>query len=83
MLDDNNVLKQRDPSDALGVAARQYEQARFSVEVQSPDHDGREITRIVVAGMGGSALAALLAKSWLKHELTVPKCASSATSPRS
>ncbi|HEX6416147.1 MAG TPA: bifunctional phosphoglucose/phosphomannose isomerase [Candidatus Saccharimonadales bacterium] len=72
MLDDNNVLKQRDPSDALDVAAKQYEQARFSVEVQSPDHDGREITRIVVAGMGGSALAALLAKSWLKHELTVP-----------
>lgn len=72
MLDDDNVLRQRDPGGALGVAATQHEQARFSVEVQSPDHDGRQITRVVVAGMGGSALAALLAKSWLKQELTVP-----------
>jgi len=63
MLDDNNVLKQRDPLDALGVAAMQYEQARFSVHVDRPENDGRQITRIVVAGMGGSALAALLVKS--------------------
>lgn len=51
MLDDNNVLKQRDPKDALGVAALQSEQARFAVEVASPDNDGRQITRIVVVGM--------------------------------
>lgn len=72
MLDDENVLKQRDPHDALGVAATQFEQARFAVEVAHPEHDGREITRVVVAGMGGSALAALLVKSWLGKELTVP-----------
>lgn len=72
MLDDNNVLKQRDPEGALSIAAEQYAQAKFSVEVASPENDGREITRVVVAGMGGSALAALLAKSWLKAELTVP-----------
>ena len=72
MLDDNNVLKQRDPEDALGVAAAQFEQARFSVRVDEPEHDGREITRVVVAGMGGSVLAALLVKAWLKSELTVP-----------
>lgn len=72
MLDDDNVLRQRDPSGALAIAAAQHEQARFSVEVESPDHDGRQITRVVVAGMGGSALAALLVKSWLKSELTVP-----------
>lgn len=72
MLDDNNVLRQRDPEDALGVAAAQHEQARFSVEVAQPDNDGRQITRVVVAGMGGSALAALLVKSWLKSEMTVP-----------
>jgi glucose/mannose-6-phosphate isomerase len=71
MLDDDNVLRQRDPSDALGVAATQFEQARFSVEVIHPDHDGREITKIVVAGMGGSALAALMLKVWLEAELTV------------
>jgi glucose/mannose-6-phosphate isomerase len=72
MLDDNNVIKQRDPEDALGIAASQYEQARFSVEVENPEQDGRKITRVVVAGMGGSALAALLAKTWLKEELNVP-----------
>jgi len=72
MLDDNNVLRQRDPEDALGVAAAQFEQARFSVKVDAPEHDGREINRIIVVGMGGSALAALLAKAWLKGEITVP-----------
>lgn len=72
MLDDSNVLKQRDPQDALGIAAHEYEQTNFSVEVLHPDHDGRPITSIVVAGMGGSALAALLAKSWLKDALPVP-----------
>lgn len=72
MLDDNNVLKQRDPEDALGIAASQFEQARFAVEVLHPDHDGRQIDHVVVVGMGGSALAALLAKSWLKSEFTIP-----------
>lgn len=72
MLDDDNVIKQRDPKDALGVAAIQSEQARFPVEVANPDNDGRQLNRIVVVGMGGSALAALLAKSWLSKELTIP-----------
>ena len=72
MLDDNNVLRQRDPEDALAVAAAQFEQARFSVQVGAPEHDGREITRVVVVGMGGSVLAALLVKAWLKSELIVP-----------
>jgi glucose/mannose-6-phosphate isomerase len=72
MLDDDNVIRQRDPAGALEVAAAQYEQARFDVNILNEGNDGREITRVVVAGMGGSALAALLAKSWLKSELTVP-----------
>lgn len=71
MLDDNNVLGQRDSEDALGIAATQFEQSRFSVTVEQPENDGRQITRVVVVGMGGSALAALLAKSWLKSELNV------------
>lgn len=72
MLDDENVLRQRDPAGALFVAAEQSQQARFAVEVEQPDHDNREIKRVVVAGMGGSPLAALFAKSWLRSELTVP-----------
>lgn len=72
MLDDQNVLGQRDPDGALDIAAHQFEQASRSVEVRTPDHDDRALTAVVVSGMGGSALAALLLKSWLKNELTVP-----------
>ncbi len=71
MLDDNNVLKQRDPLNALGVAAMQYEQAQFPVKVESPDNDGRDITKVVVAGMGGSALAAGLLKTLFSDELSI------------
>lgn len=71
MLDDDNVIRQRDPAGALGVASEQWQQATFAVEVQNPENDGRQIQNIVVAGMGGSALAALLAKSWLSTQLAV------------
>lgn len=72
MLDDDNVLRQRDPRGALGVAASEYAQARLSATVTHPENDAREITKVVIAGMGGSALAALLVKTWLRSELTVP-----------
>jgi glucose/mannose-6-phosphate isomerase len=72
MLDDDKVLRQRDPAGALTVAAMQFEQARFSVHVESPENDGRTIDKVVVVGMGGSALAAAVAKSWLKDEMTIP-----------
>ncbi len=72
MLDDINVLQQRDPEGALSVSAEQYAQADYKVDVWNGDNDQRPIMNIVVAGMGGSALSALLLKSWLKAELTVP-----------
>ncbi len=72
MLDDDNVLGQRDPSGALAVAAAQYQQAQYTVKVINPDHDGRALRQVVVTGMGGSALAAELVKSWLASELNVP-----------
>lgn len=71
-LDNTNILSQKDPEGALDIAAEQYTQAEFIAKVWNPDHDDREITGIVVTGMGGSALAALLVKSWLKSELSVP-----------
>jgi len=71
MLDDANVLKQCDPSGALAVASAQYEQASFKVDIRN-NGNYKPITNVVVAGMGGSALAALLVKSWLKSELAVP-----------
>lgn len=72
MLDDVNVLKQRDPQNALGVAAEQWSQVQLAAEVVDGDHDGRPITRVIVAGMGGSALAALVAKAGLYTMLKVP-----------
>ena len=71
-LDNENILAQRDPEGALKVAAEQYLQATFSADVVSKEHDDRSITSIVVTGMGGSALAALVAKVWLKNELSIP-----------
>lgn len=72
ILDNANVLKQRDPEDALGIIANQYKQLAFKPKVECPEHDGREITSVVITGMGGSALAALLAKVLLARELPVP-----------
>lgn len=72
VLDNQNVLKQRDPEGALVVAGDEFEQADFVAKVWNEEHDNREITGIVVTGMGGSALAAMLAKVWLKNELKIP-----------
>lgn len=72
MLDDNNVLKQRDSGGALEVAATLYKQTAFEGSFTNTEHDGREITSIVVAGMGGSALAADMIKILLGSTLSVP-----------
>lgn len=72
MLDDSNIIAQRDPSGALKVAVEQYLQTQFEPLVENGVHDGRQIDNIVIAGMGGSALAALLLKSWQKNNLKVP-----------
>lgn len=72
MLDDINVLRQRDPENALGIAAGEYEQTEFDAIVWNEENDGRPIYNIVVAGMGGSALAALIVKAWLKDTIQVP-----------
>jgi len=72
ILDNVNVVAQKDPEGALDVAAGQYDQASFEAAVWNREHDDREITSIVVTGMGGSALAALIAKVWLKTDLKIP-----------
>jgi len=71
-LDNENILAQKDPEGALKVAATQFEQASYDAVVWNKEHDDREITAIVVTGMGGSALAALLVKVWLKNDLKIP-----------
>jgi len=71
-LDNEKILTQRDPAGALKIASEQYKQASFDAVVLNKEHDDREITAVVVTGMGGSALAALLAKVWLRNDIKVP-----------
>lgn len=72
MLDDLNLIQNRDPSDALAVAGDESLQAGFDVNIWNGENDGRPIENVIIAGMGGSALAAALLKVWLKAELNVP-----------
>ena len=67
ILDDINVIQQKDPAGALAVVASQYEQASMDARVWNKEHDDREITSVVITGMGGSALAALIAKVLLQR----------------
>src|SRR5579863_3341284 len=61
MLDDLKYIHQRDGSDALGIAERQPNQLKHQFE--KPSLSG-QFNNVVYGGMGGSSLAALVAKSW-------------------
>lgn len=64
ILDDLNVVSQRDPQGALGFAAKQPEQLAHDFGIATQASFERPIINIVFAGMGGSALAAEFAKTW-------------------
>ncbi len=66
MLDDLNLLASRDPHDTLAAAATQPAQATWMAQVKNMPPDKAPIETLVAAGMGGSALAADVAKSWLR-----------------
>lgn len=67
MLDDLKYIHDRDAQDALGVAEKQWQQLE---QKYSLDFKPAKISNIVFAGMGGSALAALISTSWPSY--TVP-----------
>jgi glucose/mannose-6-phosphate isomerase len=62
VLDDQNLIKQRDPQDALSVAASQWQYVNhdFAVDLKPT----AEIRNVVLAGMGGSALPGVVLNSW-------------------
>lgn len=68
ILDNQNVIAQRDPQDALGVATNQcdYFSASFDVHF-TPSSD---VKNIVWAGIGGSALPMVVVQSW--PQTTIP-----------
>jgi glucose/mannose-6-phosphate isomerase len=71
MLDDLKYIHQRDGQDALGIAEKQWQQLTHEFDV--PQIEG-EVTNIVYAGMGGSALAALISQSWPGQKVPFEVC---------
>jgi glucose/mannose-6-phosphate isomerase len=67
MLDDLKLIHERDAQDALGIAEKQWQQLETTFEVSEAAVAG--IDNIVYAGMGGSALAALVSQSWPAYSL--------------
>lgn len=67
MLDDLKMIHERDAQDALGIAEKQWHQLKHTYDVQIK---AVEADNVVVAGMGGSALAAEMLGSW--PELGLP-----------
>lgn len=70
ILDNPNQIKQIDTHDALGMAGKEAVQLTVELGVQNKPESIPHIDRIVVAGMGGSALAGDMARDWL--DLPVP-----------
>src|SRR3954464_9030238 len=71
MLDDLKYIHQRDGQDALGIAEKQAAQLEHEFDV--PVIEGN-FENIVYAGMGGSALAALISQSWPGYKLPFEVC---------
>jgi len=71
MLDDLKYIHQRDGQDALGIAEKQWQQLTHQFDV--PKIEG-QFDNIVYAGMGGSALAALISQSWPGHKVPFEVC---------
>jgi len=65
ILDDLKMIHERDTQDALGVAEKQWQQLEHVFDIQGSAASS-DIQNVVYAGMGGSALAALLVHTWPK-----------------
>lgn len=66
MLDDLKYIHQRDGQDALGIAERQAGQLEHKFEIAKLEG---QFENIVYAGMGGSALPAILSRIWPGYKL--------------
>jgi glucose/mannose-6-phosphate isomerase len=71
VLDDLKYIHQRDGQDALGIAERQASQLEHKFE--TPEISG-DFQNIVFAGMGGSALPALLSTTWPGYDVPFEVC---------
>jgi len=71
VLDDLKFIHNRDGQDALGIAEKKWQQLLNVFELP---HIPLKVSNVVYAGMGGSALAALVAKSWPGLSLPFEVC---------
>jgi glucose/mannose-6-phosphate isomerase len=71
MLDDLKYIHQRDSQDALGIAGKQAEQLMHEFDCTVIDGN---FENVVYAGMGGSALAALISQSWPGYNVPFEIC---------
>lgn len=67
VLDGLKMIHQRDSKNTLGTVAKQWEQLKYNFHV--PGVEVKDCRNIVLAGMGGSALAAGIFASWPKATL--------------
>jgi glucose/mannose-6-phosphate isomerase len=70
MLDDLKMIHERDAQDALGIAEKQWQQLEHAFDLSAWNIEPGTCQNVVFAGMGGSALGALLSTTWPK--CTVP-----------
>lgn len=71
MLDDLNQIKQRDTKNALSMAGDEPKQLLQTLESNNIPKQLPSIQSIVIAGMGGSALAGDMLRDWLDLPLPV------------
>lgn len=66
MLDDLKYIHEKDAQDALGIASKQWQQLEHKFELADLKFP---VENIIYAGMGGSALAALISRSWPSYKM--------------
>lgn len=71
MLDDLQKIKEIDAQGAFEVAKAQWQQLSFD-EYDLSAIEGQQFERIVLSGMGGSALAGLVAQRWWRSQSNIP-----------
>lgn len=74
MLDDLKLIHLRDAQDALGIAEKEWQQLTQNYELPELDFDKSQIQNIVFAGMGGSALGALMTTTWPGYNMPFEIC---------
>jgi glucose/mannose-6-phosphate isomerase len=62
MLDDLRYIHEHDGQDALGIAEKQYQQLSVEFDFRV---EPKNIANVIITGMGGSALAGIVAQTWL------------------